>query len=279
MIKIIHRESFPSIANLISTIDNRKNCDIMKKEHQSQTKESKGGGWYNTRSYEEACEFAKFGWPDVLGDLKKALRASIKSSAKYQVVQKTMPSSNIVGYVPHVPNAIQNLPNSMINTERFPQKRKTLHVVYCNGGNCCEDPEFYLKAGTAMINALNIIERSGVQVKIDLCFKPSSYGDEYVCPTVTLKDYGQRFDLLKLCFPLANSSMQRRLGFKWLETCSTIKNSGWASGYGRTITDHGICVEILGDSSTYVLSNFWIRSNNYDIEKILEYLDFKINNK
>lgn len=273
----INRESFPSISSLISTIDNRKNCEVMRGEDSSQTTEGKGGGWYNTRSYSEACSFAKFGWPDVLDDLKKALRASIKSSAKFQVVQKTMPTSNIVGYVPHVPNALQNLPNSMITTERFPQKRKTLHVIYCNGGNCCEDPEFYLNAGTAMINALNIIERTGVQVKIDLCFKPSECGNECVCPTVTLKDYGQRFDLLKLCFPLANSSMQRRLGFKWLETCPTIKNSSWAGGYGRTITDHEKCVEILGDDSTYVLSNFWIRSHNYDIEKILEYLDFNTN--
>ena len=273
----INKESFPSIANLISTIDSRKNCKIMRGETSSQTSEGRGGGWYNTRSYQEACEFAKFGWPDVLDDLKNALRASIKSSAKYQVVKKTMPNSNIVGYVPHVPNAIQNLPNSMINTERFPQKRKTLHVIYCNGGNCGEDPEFYLRAGTTMINALNIIERTGVQVKIDLCFKPSESGDEVVCPTVTLKDYGQRFDLLKLCFPLANSSMQRRLGFKWLETCPTIQNTSWACGYGRTIEDHDKCVEILGDDSTYVLTNFWIRSHDYNVESVLQYLDFNTN--
>lgn len=277
MIENVNKESFPSIANLISTIDSREKCDIMKNENQSKTKEKKGGSWYNTKSYEEACTFAKFGWPDVLEDLKKALRTSIKNSAKYQVVQKSMPNSNIVGYVPHVPNAIQNLPNSMIMTERFPQKRKTLHVIYCNGGNCCEDPEFYLKAGTAMINALNIIERSGIQVKIDLCFKPSECGSEYVCPTVTLKDYGQRFDLLKLCFPLANSSMQRRLGFRWLETCSTITNPSWSWGYGRTITDHDTCVQILGDKSTYVMTNFWIRSHEYKIEEILKYLDFKVN--
>ena len=273
--KNVNRENFPSIASLISTIDSRKKNSIMKNEDSSHTPGEYS--WYHTNSYEEACNYAKFGWPDVLDELKKALRASIKRSAKFQVVQKSVPNSNIVGYVPHVPNAIQNLPKSMIMTERFPQKRKTIHVIYCNGGNCHEDPEFYLKAGTAMINALNIIERSGIQVKIDLCFKPSSCGEEYVCPTVTLKDYGQRFDLLKLCFPLANSSMQRRLGFRWLETCPTITKSDWAWGYGRTITNHDDCVEILGDDSTYVMSNFWIRDHDYNIEEILKYLDFKTN--
>lgn len=270
----VNRENFPSIANLIATIDSRPNCNVMSSCHTSQ---DKNFAWFNTKSYKEACNFAKFGWPEVLDDLKKALRASIKMSAKFQTVKKSMPHSHIVGYIPHVPNAIQNLPNSMITTDRFPQKKKTIHVIYCNGGNCNEDPQFYLQAGTAMINALNIIERSGIQVRIDLCFKPSTCSGEYVCPTVTLKDYGQRFDLLKLCFPLANSSMQRRLGFKWLETCPTITQSDWSWGYGRTITDHEECVKILGDGSTYVMSNFWIRDHNYKIEDILEYLDFKVN--
>lgn len=275
----VNKENFPSISNLISTIDARRKNSIMSREDSSHRTEGPGGGWYNTQNYDEACNFAKFGWPDVLDDLKKALRASVKSSSKYQVVQKSMPRTNIVGYVPHVPNALQNLPDSMITTERTPQKRKTMHIIYCNGGNCNEDPEFYLNAGTAMINALNIIERSGIQVRIDLCFFPAVNGNEYTCPTVTLKDYGQRFDLLKLCFPLANSSMERRLGFRWLETCPTIKNSGWSFGYGSTIREHDTCVKILGDESTYVMTNYWIRSNDYDIEKILDYLDFRVNNK
>lgn len=273
----IYRENFPSIANLIATIDNRKNNEVMRDEHSSQKTESPGGGWYNTENYKAACDFAKFGWSDVLDDLKKALRASIKSSAKYQVAHKSMPSTHLVGYAPHVPNALQNLPNSMITTNIVHQKRKTIHIVYCNGGNCNEDPEFYLNAGTAMINALNIIERSGVQVRIDLCFLPAKEGDEYTFPTVTLKDYGQRFDLLKLCFPLANSSMERRLGFKWLETCPFLKNRAWNFGYGSTVKDHDTCVEMLGDDSTYVMTNFWIRSHDYDIKQILDYLDFRIN--
>jgi len=269
----IYKENFPSISNLINTIENRKNNPVMQDCH---TSHDKGRlDWFNTRSYDEACSFAKFGWPDPLEDLKKNLRASIKQSAKFQVINKSMPYNSIIGYVPHVPNAIQNLPNSMITTDQFPQKRKTIHVVFCNGGNCNEDPEFYLKSGSALINALNIMERSGIQVRIDLCFFPACSGDEYLCPTVTLKDYGQRFDLLKLCFPLANSSMERRLGFRWLETHPQIKNISWNFGYGRTI-DSDLSMEILKDDSTYVITNYWIRNNEYDIKKILEFLDFRV---
>lgn len=275
MSKKIYKENFSSIVNLISVIDSRKNNSIMRDSKDSHKYEREGGDWYNTRNYEEACSLAKFGWPDPLDALKESLRASIKESANYQVVTKSMPYNNIVGYVPNVPNALQNLPNSMITTDRFPQKRKTIHVIFSNGGNCNENPEFYLKAGSAMINALNIIERSGIQVRIDLCFFPACCGDEYLCPTVTLKDYGQRFDLLKLCFPLANSSMERRLGFRWLETHPEIKNTGWPFGYGRTIPSEE-SMDILKEDSTYVITNYWIRDNEYDVKKILDFLDFKI---
>jgi len=272
----VYRENFPSIANLISTISSRKNNDVMEGRHDSE--KSGCESWYNTKSFKEACEFAKFGWPNPLEGLKESLRASIKESAKYQVVNKSMPHSHIVGYIPHIPNAIQNLPNSMITTDIFPQKRKTIHVVFINGGNCNEDPEFYLKAGSALINALNIMERSGIQVRIDLCFFPAYCGDEYLCPTVTLKDYGQRFDLLKLCFPLANSSMERRLGFKWLETYPKIKNSSWPYGYGRTI-EKDQSVSILQEDSVYAITNYWIRDNKYDIKEILKYFDFNVKDK
>ena len=273
--KKIYKENFPSISNLISVIDSREKNPVMRNCDTS--KERSRYDWFNTKSYEEACSFAKFGWSDPLDDLKKALRASIKSSAKFQVVNKSMPYNNIIGYVPNVPNALQNLPNSMITTDKFPQKRKTIHVVFCNGGNCNEESEFYLKAGSALINALNIMERTGIQVRIDICFFPARCGNEYLCPTVTLKDYGQRFDLLKLCFPLANSSMERRLGFRWLETHPHIKNSSWSFGYGSTIPSDE-SMEILKDDSSYVITNYWIRDNDYDIEKILNFLDFKVNN-
>lgn len=39
-------------------------------------------------------------------------------------------------------------------------------------------------------------------------------GNETTFPTVVIKNYGQRFDLQKVCFPLAHPSMLRRIGFK-----------------------------------------------------------------
>ena len=36
-------------------------------------------------------------------------------------------------------------------------------------------------------------------------------------------------------------------------------------------------MEILKDDSTYVITNYWIRNNEYDIKKILEFLDFRVN--
>ena len=272
----VYTEEFPSVNNLLKTLDCRKPNQVFVHESlSSESIEDDGYGWYCTSNYNEAKKLITFGYKEHLDKIKHEMKVTAKKYNKFQVVNKNAPHAEIVGYVPHVPNAIQNIPNSMINVHKVPQKQKTMHIVYTNSGNCGENSDFFINAGVTMLTAINIIEANGIQVKLDLAFVSAQERNEVAFPTVNLKNYGQRLDLLKICFPITHPSMLRRIGFKWIETNSFIKDNGWTIGYGRSLTDPDEIVKYLKKDDNFVVSNYWIRSHNYDIEELLKYLNCK----
>jgi hypothetical protein len=204
------------------------------------------------------------------------MQKNAKTYHQYSALPKALPKNRPVGYIPNVPNSIMNLPDSMVFVERVPQKRKTLSVIYNIGGSAFEEKEFFIQAGTALCTALNIVESKGIQTKLSVGFMPATAGSEAICPTVTIKNYGQKFDLQKICFPLAHPSMFRRIGFKYLETCPEVTDSNWAWGYGTPLKDIDELKKYLkiDDTNTFLLNCHWIRENDYNIVKILEY--FKV---
>lgn len=244
-------------------------------EHSSQKKGDEG--WNGTKSWDEAVDLLKNGYTDILPEIRSNMQKNAKVYHQYSALPKAMPKNKPVGYIPNVPNSIMNLPDSMICVERTPQKRKTLSVIYNIGGSASEDKQFFINAGTALCTALNIVEANGIQTQLSVGFMPAQEGnDEAICPTVSIKDFGQKFDLQKICFPLAHPSMFRRIGFKYLETCPQIKKRDWIYGYGTPIKDLSSLKKDLNidDNKTFLLNCYWIRENNYDIKKILEY--FKV---
>ena len=125
-----------------------------------------------------------------------------------------------------------------------------------------------------LCTALNIVEAKGIQTRLSVGFMPAENDDEAICPTLTIKDFGQKFDLQKICFPLAHPSMFRRIGFKYLETCPDITDRGWSFGYGRPIKeiDESLKKNLgIDDNNVFLLNCHWVRDNNYDVIKILEY--------
>jgi hypothetical protein len=271
-------EHFKNINHLLSTVTTRPNNAVMENEHSSQ--KTGDSSWNGTETWDEAVTLLRNGYKDILPDIRKSMQKNAKTYYQYSQLPKVLPKNRPIGYVPNVPNSIMNLPDSMIFVDRIPQKRKTLSLVYTIGGSASEDKEFFIEAGTAVCSALNIVEAKGIQTRLSVGFMPARKNDEQICPTVRIKDYGQKFDLQKICFPLAHPSMFRRIGFKYLETCPEITDRDWVWGYGRPVTDVDEYEEYkselgIDDNNTFLLTCHWVRENDYDVAKILEY--FKIN--
>lgn len=260
------QEHFNSISEMLSVICSRPNNDVMKNEHYSQEKDD----FYGTKTWEDAVELYRYGYTEVLEEIKKGITAVTGTRAP---VQRNKIVNDVIGYAPHVPNAILGLPNSMIGMKKVPQKVKTISIVYKSTANCHEVTETFTKAGIALLSAINMLELSGIRVSLKVCFDCAVSGDEYTFATVKLKDYREHLDIKKLCFPVAHVSMFRRFGFKWLETCKDLKNNGWRGGYGRSLHEKS---EVPEEMKAQIKENEYfiflqeIKEWGFDPRKIIE---------
>lgn len=265
-------ETFNSIDQMLSTINSRPNNAVMAGENDSHSSDSKFTG---TASYEEAETLIRNGWEKPLSELKDAIRASnVKTNVTHS---KTRPTTGIVGYAPCVPNAIMGLPNSMIMTERTPSKVKAVTIVYNASGSARTKTEEFFRSGASMLKIINNLELSGYRVRLVLEFMCSRSGAEDALGRVVLKDWRQHIDLKKLTFPIANASMLRRFGFRWLETHPNITESGFRYAYGTAIGNVDGYDEIVKDyraggvlsENEYFINMQMCKDVGQDVDKIM----------
>lgn len=267
----IHTEKFNTLHQMLNVLDSRPNCKAMENEDSS---ESGSYDFTGTEDYETARNLLINGYTDVLEKVKDAVRRGVDSKDFAFTTKKAMPKNHVVGYIPNVPNAIRNIPQSMIDVPKVPQKRKTISIYYAEYGNCQKSTNYFLDAGTALLAAIKIIERAGIRVQLNTAFFVSEKRNEIVMPIVKLKDYGQELDLQKVCFPLAHPSMFRRFGFKYLETCPTLEISDFRYRYGTPPEtkdfEKAVRKAYSLKDNDYVLTTAWIQDNGCDVKRILE---------
>lgn len=260
----IIREHFDSIHQMLSVIEGRSNNSIMADKHASE-KSSKS--FTGTNSFSEAKNLFQYGYTDVLDKIK----AGTTKTNPTQIQNRRRVSTGVVGYAPHVPNAIMGLPNSMIQTNSQPQKIKAISIVYDITENCGTKAQEFIDSGIAVLNVVNNLELQGVRVSLKIMFfcaqsQSGEAHDEEAFGTVTVKDYREHMDIRKLCFPIAHPSMFRRFGFKWIETVPELKSSEWNWGYGSHLKNgEKECKE-----NEFFLSLSRTKGFGYDTDKIIE---------
>ncbi len=271
-------EEFSNINQLLKTLDSRPNNKIMEGRNASQTNDF---SFCKTENYKEAVNLLQHGYTDILEDIKREVRKNNKILYTAPI-QKRKILNMPIGFIPNVPNALQNKPDSMINIISIPQKKKTISIIYAMSASAAEDSETFIKAGAALVSAINLIELSGIQTRLYINFMPAMAGGgffdsgderELLSPVLRIKNYGERFNLTKICFPLAHPSMFRRIGFKYLETCPFVTNTNFANGYGRVPELEELRQNIPTDKQTYILNTSFIRDCNNDIHEILKELE------
>ena len=264
-------EKFPSVNALISSLESRKNNYIMRDKHSSKTGSSEFTG---SRSYEEAVKISSIGYDEAAKLLKKDIAQKRKIQSKFaSMVNHPTPHNAVVGYIPNVPNAIRNIPESMITKEKLPVKRKTLNIIYSEHGNCDKSTNYFIESGAAILSAVELIEKSGIQVQIDLGFMTSASGNEISFPTVKIKNYDERYSYQKVSFPLAHPSMFRRIGFRWLETTPQITQETFNLGYGHAPSTHTMMDSLTLPKNTYYVDTEWVHNHNCSVEEILKKLE------
>lgn len=273
-------ETFDSIDKMLNVLSKRGPNQVWKGHEQASIATGEVS-FRGTETYEAAVELIKKGWEEPVKELKSA-QTALRVKANGSTL-KTRPRNSVVGYAPCVPAAILGLPESMIATERTPQKIKAVSLIYCSDASGGTPTKEFLKCGAVVLNIVNELELKGYRVRLVNEFTAAEKGSEALISRVVLKDWRQPLDLKKITFPLAHSSMCRRFSFRYTETQPELRNAGWRGGYGVPLGARGYNEvlkayrqEGLLTENEYYINLQMVKKNGYDMQKVMEQAGMKL---
>ena len=236
--------------------------------------------WYGTPNFNTALDLFYNGWGEKADEIRKEFVKFERAQVRDVTYQKSRPTATVVGFAPHVPNAILGLPNSMIHTERTPMKAKVVRIIYNMAMNCNTDAKDIMNAGLTVLKIAYSLERKGFRVRIDVNPKMCRSSGETACALVCVKDWRQHIDIKKVAFPVAHPSMFRRLGFRWLESTPNLSVKGFTCGYGQSIEDENEAQKVLKtcgllEDSDYFVNVRIAKNHGYDPAKVAEAIGIK----
>ena len=266
-------KKYDGMQNFIQTINQGKN--VLRRY----SSECGSQDFTGTASYKEAENLLRTGYLEPLEEFKKAYKINSQTGKQRRI------ATNVIGFAPCVPHAIQGRPDSMVYYKHTPAKVKTINLVYvpCDNGDCSAN--YFIEGGKKIIQIIQEMERQNIRVNlysIPIATRPKS--DKKFIAMVNIKKAGQKLELKKLCFPLAHPSWLRRFGFRQLEVCSDFwdilnktEKKQIYHGYGHALSD----IEIKNAISPYIKQAvvFTVKTiNNFSKDEIMQIIEGQINN-
>ena len=222
-------ETFNGVHEFLNVIGKREPNNVFKNEIPSS--EFSSSDFTMTESYAESVEIMSTGYKEGLDNLKKCKGTKVNHTGN---VRKHIPQAGIVGYAPHVPNAIAVVPQSMITSQKIEQRAKVLTIVYDCGAHSGVAAKKFVKAGRNILDLVMMLELQGYRVRVDIQEAFCTHKEKAIC-RITVKNHRQPINPLKISYLMLHPSFFRRQGFKWLETVPELTNSSFTSGYGRPL--------------------------------------------
>lgn len=221
-------EHFDSLGRYLDTIQARRVNRVF--SGCSLRSEDRDYNFTLTNSYEEANELARTGYKEGLDKLK----AANSKTRHVGSAPKALPVTSVVGFAPHVPNAITGVPCSMIATQKVEQKAKVISILYYMGGACHVNAKEFVEAGKNILNVIYTLELQGYRVALNVLTNFCEDSERALC-SVQIKHWRQPSNPLKISYPLIHPSFFRRHGFRWLETQPELTVRDFTCGYGRPL--------------------------------------------
>lgn len=191
-------------------------------------------GWHGTKTFEEAIDLARNGWPEGLKKLTD-------THAKYEHYRKTekIPDSvaDIVGAYPIVPLFCAGDPAHMAVVENDKRtKQKVISFVVDCAANGDVDREVFINRGAAILSVITELELLGYSCDLVVTRSSASTCESKVLMRsyIPLKTAGFYTEPDRIAFALLNPAFFRRLAFGCQEMLpeDMLKNVG--SGYGTS---------------------------------------------
>lgn len=225
------------LVNIFSSISELYNwcVDTPRRSNAKSSSETNDSYFCETSSLDESYEKMLYGddklYEDVIKEVKKfditkILGNSIKRN-------KTFP--DVVGFQPDVPNFLKGVPYDMINVQPKRVSQKIINLVYNISVNAGVNHRKIKNAGIVYAGILDILEKQGYRCNLYILSALEGCNEYGYC-LVKVKTDREPFNLKKLCFLMASAGFDRRVIFKWIESCN-LDEEVTHDGYGRPVTD------------------------------------------
>lgn len=196
----------------------------------SKDKDSSTAEFTGTKSWSEALNLARFGWPKGTKKLKKALEG-----LKGATAPALEHSFDVAGEEVDIGRYLTGDPENMI--EYYPVHRdgiKFIDVYVSFAYHCGYSANDVIKRGAVILSNIDALEQNGYRCKI-IGYSKNGAGKHGLEMQVILKEYEETLELDRMAFCLINPSMLRRLGFKLIERFVP-QQANKNYGSGRTFT-------------------------------------------
>ena len=257
--KLIY-EQFESLAKMCGALNTRPTCkDAGNASHEGEDT-GHGKDWSGTDTYEEADILMKYGDKESLSLINTATkRIKAKANNTEERVQAKVRRS-VVGSRPCVPHAINGHPLSMYRRTTVHVSKPVINVYYSRSAMCNVEAEDMALAGAKVIEAIKIVERSGVRINLYVGAVLES-SRESVVIFARAKDSDKDVDFARMAYPFVNPAFFRRHVFRYIETKRELTQDAWNCGYGHRAGNEKILFEAGNkDKSSVFLSYYQIKS-------------------
>lgn len=211
--------------------------------------------WTGTASFAEADNLL------LNGDMVNAQKlVDAVTNCIYNGKRRAGLQPAVVGCVPCVPNAVRNLPLSMLQTSKRPSRpiiRLMINISTPHNTSANTITENAAK----VLSAIKAVEAAGYSIELSVCCY-TLHTPEYIFSRITaadaftilVKKAGEHLDIARLAYILCNPSFLRRHSFRWFETHYTGRSKKVARCKGYSIappdaidatTDNGTVEDII----------------------------------
>jgi len=183
------------------------------------------GYWNGTKTFDEAVNLARRGWPEGAARLNaklEVLTAHLPVHRKRKEFQMSVVGPGVLD----MQRYLSGHPEPWIAYREVDEldvagSGDIVPIVFNLSASCGVGTEEMFKKGSVICTLIDLLERVGKRVELMLVFgSQASYAGNRIVIKVMVKRAQDPMDLDRITFALANSACFRRLGFSLLEQAS-----------------------------------------------------------
>lgn len=272
MLKIKQRDKI--LINVFNNISELYNYCLKTPRRKGAQKESESDdyGFTATHSLEEAYKLLIQGDEKLFKEIDKEAKKIDITKILGNAINRNVIINDVVGFQPNVPNFLMGIPTDMLNTKPNKRSQKIINICYNVSVSCGISHRQVKEAGTVYAKTIDILEKLGYRCNLYI-LSTTSYNGEHCYCLVKVKTDREPFNLKKMCFMLGHVGYDRRVMFKWMESCDATYDMTHGA-YGRPITEKDTIKRELLDTLKLNLV-IWNVQENYvvDINNVLKNLE------